>query len=407
MSVDKCLHAVVSCGTVGAIRNIMRMYEAVQELFLHLVQEFSPTQFVSALLAEAVRLRVSDVHVDPEREGTRVLFRRDGFLVRVGVLPTPHHAAVLARIKIISNLRTDEHQTAQDGRFDVFVGADLVHVRVTVMPCYFGERMVLRILSDAAEVVELHTLGMQPEQEVLVRSALDQTHGMILVSGPTGSGKTTTLYALLRALQRPEISVVTLEDPVECVVSGVVQIPIHAHRGVSFATGLRSVLRQDPDVIMVGEIRDEETARLAVQAALTGHVVLSSVHTTEAASVFVRLLDLGIEPYLLADTLHLVVAQRLVRLLCTACGGSDGSQGFHARCDVCQGVGYVGRRGLFEVVRVNAAVRTTLRAGISVAVIREALRAQGVASLWESGIALVAAGRTAQVEVARVLNGIT
>lgn len=397
---------MVLCDTLGAIRNIMCMYEAVQELFLHLIKDFSPTQFVSALLAEAVRLRVSDVHVDPEREGTRVFFRLDGFLVRVGVLPTAHHAAVLARIKIISNLRTDEHQTAQDGRFDVFLETGLVHVRVTVMPCYFGERMVLRILSDSAEVTNLHTLGMRPEQEALVRTALGQTHGMILVSGPTGSGKTTTLYALLRALQRPEISVVTLEDPVECVVDGVVQIPVQAHRGVSFATGLRSVLRQDPDVIMVGEIRDEETARLAVQAALTGHVVLSSVHTTEAASVFVRLLDLGIEPYLLADTMHLVVAQRLVRLLCTACGGPDGTEKLHAPCSLCQGVGYAGRCGLFEVVRVNTVIRTALRTGAAVSEIREVLRAQGVTNLWESGAALVARERTTRVEVARVLNGI-
>lgn len=368
---------------------------------------FSATEFVSALLAEAVHLNASDVHIDPERMGTRIQFRVDGLLVCAGTLPASNHAALLARIKIVSNLRTDEHQTAQDGRFDVLLDGQRIHVRVTIMPCYFGERIVLRILYDTGIVYDLSMIGMPEDQQALIRAALTQTHGMILVGGPTGSGKTTTLYALLRAIQRAELSVVTLEDPVEYVLDGVVQIPVQAHRGVSFATGLRSVLRQDPDVIMVGEIRDGETARLAVQAALTGHVVLSSIHTTEASSICVRLLDLGIEPYLLADTMRVVIAQRLVRLFCDACTGpSVGPEAGASSCAACHGSRYKGRCGVFEAARVDVDVRACLRSGASVSEIRSLFRKEGVADLWGRGMDLVRAGRTSEEELRRVLNGI-
>lgn len=391
-----------------AINNVS-MRDAARPLWSEIEQPFSATNFVSTLLTTAVALGVSDVHIDPERARTRIQFRIDGLLELAGTLPPACHSAVLARIKIISSLRTDEHQTAQDGRFDVSLDVGWVHVRVTVMPCYFGERVVLRILRDLGVSQNLATIGMSAEQQAVTKRALEQSHGMVLVSGPTGSGKTTTLYALVRLLQHPGISIVTLEDPIEYVLEGTVQIPIYAQRGVTFATGLRSILRQDPNVIMVGEIRDAETARLAVQAALTGHLVLSSIHTTEASSVCVRLLDLGIEPYLIAATLHVVIAQRLVRTRCVQCtkGAASMPVTGQTECAVCRGSGYAGRCGLFEVLPIRPDIQALLMHGPTVAAIRELARSSGVVGLGESGKAAIAAGHTTEVEVRRVLSGVS
>ncbi len=378
--------------------------QLIAEAVLHLQDEqFTAPEFLTTLLSEAVRLSASDVHIDPERNGTRVQVRIDGLLELVGMLPASQHAALLARVKIISNLRTDEHKTAQDGRFDVSIGSERVHVRVAVMPCYFGERVVLRILRDDRITHDLSAIGMPSEQQEVVRTVLRMGKGMILVSGPTGSGKTTTLYTLLRVLQRPGVSVVTLEDPVEYVLDEIVQVPIEARHGVSFATGLRSVLRQDPDIIMVGEIRDVETARLAAQAALTGHVVISSIHTSEAATVFVRLRDLGLEPYLLSSTVRLVIAQRLVRLVCHACDNPTLLE-VESVCTACRGRGYSGRCGVFEVVMVNQHMRTLLESGGTVSTIRDSIRSNGVQSLLERGSELIVAGSTTQAELNRALQ---
>ena len=278
----------------------MSSLEKIQQLCSQGLEQFSAPQFLQELLQCALLLRVSDVHIDPTREGVRLRFRVDGDLETVGELPQGALAVLIARIKILASLRTDEHQTAQDGRFDFFTTGAEVSIRVGTSPSYYGERVVLRLLVPTKQFQSLQELGMNEQQFAVVQSAMRTTGGMILTSGPTGSGKTTTLYALLHLLRRPNVSIVTLEDPIEYAIDGVVQIPIHPHVGFTFAAGLRAVLRQDPDVILVGEIRDAETAKLAVNAALTGHVVLSSIHTTEAVGVFDRLADLGVEQYLLA-----------------------------------------------------------------------------------------------------------
>ncbi len=289
-----------------------------------IVEEAPITKMVATVLRYAVEGGASDVHIEPTPERLRVRFRVDGILYTSLLLPLKVHRAVVARIKVLSNIRLDEKRKPQDGRFSTRIAGRKIDLRVSSFPSAAGEKVVLRILDQERGVKSLEAIGMRGEHLTLVREALERPYGMILLSGPTGSGKTTTLYAMLQEVDREKENVVSLEDPVEYAIEGVAQSQVMPEIGYTFASGLRSVLRQDPDVIMVGEIRDRETAQLAIQAALTGHLVFSTIHTNSAAGTVPRLIDMGVDPYLVAPTLALVVAQRLVRTLCPGAGRAVG-----------------------------------------------------------------------------------
>src|SRR3989344_1447185 len=278
------------------------------------------TAILESLIEEAGRVRASDIHIEPVEECLPVRLRIDGELVAYDPLPRRVHGELIARIKILSGLRTDEHQRPQDGRFrhHLASGGEL-DVRVAITPTYFGENAVLRLLFPLGATLTLERLVFLDAHRTIILEALRRPHGLILATGPTGSGKTSTLYAFLQLLATPSRSVITIEDPIEYAIPGITQIQTNERSGLTFETGLRSILRQDPDTILVGEIRDRETARLAVNAALTGHAVLSSLHTNDAPTALPRLLDLSVEPYLLPSTIRLIIAQRLVRRICGKC----------------------------------------------------------------------------------------
>jgi len=285
-----------------------------------IIEDAPVTKIVATILRYAIDGRASDVHIEHMRDRVRVRFRVDGILNTSLVLPSSVHQAVVARIKILSNMKLDEKRKPQDGRFTAKISGRKVDFRVSTFPSYYGEKVVMRILDQEKGVQTLETIGLSKKNLELVREALDRPYGLILISGPTGSGKTTTLYSMLNEIDKEEYNVLSLEDPIEYNIDGVSQSQVHPDIGYTFATGLKTTLRQDPDVIMVGEIRDKETAQLAVQAALTGHLVFSTIHTNTSTGVIPRLIDMGVDPYLIAPTLILTMSQRLVNLLCPGSG---------------------------------------------------------------------------------------
>jgi general secretion pathway protein E len=335
-------------------------------------------RLINGIIADAARQGVSDIHIEPYESGLVVRMRVDGLLRETLRMP-PHVApVVVSRIKVMSRLDIAERRVPQDGRIGLTLGGKVLDVRVSTLPSRAGERVVLRILDKESVGIDLDAIGMPPAIHTLYRDALSEPNGIVLVTGPTGSGKTTTLYAGLRILNDRTRNILTVEDPVEYAIDGVGQTQVNEKVGFSFATGLRAILRQDPDVVMVGEIRDRETADIAVQASLTGHLVLSTVHTNDAVGAITRLRDMGIEPFLIASTLRTVIAQRLVRKLCPACrqpveaagsvsdllGFEPGAVIFEARgCGECSGTGYKGRIGVFEAVRVDETIRRLINAG--------------------------------------------
>lgn len=346
--------------------------------------------------------------------------RVDGILAVRHALPADIRSEIIARIKILAGLRTDEHNTAQDGRFGHEIGAGMTDVRVSVMPTNHGENAVLRILGEGGVPKSLADLGYAVNDIAYLEALLARNSGFILSTGPTGSGKTTTLYTLLSLIDPRSASIITLEDPIEYGIPGVRQIPVRERSGLTFAAGLRSILRQDPDVIMVGEVRDEDTARLAVNAALTGHLVLSTLHTTDSVTAIPRLLDMGVEPYLLASTLTAVLAQRLVRKTCAACRKAVRiDERILARipeeyrtdlwiagagCDACTGTGYLGRIGIYELLPITETIRDAILSRASAAHIRSMAQLEGAHSLLENGIQRAARGETTLKEVFRVIH---
>jgi type II secretory ATPase GspE/PulE/Tfp pilus assembly ATPase PilB-like protein len=346
--------------------------------------ETSAVTVLDALLKEAHLLHASDVHLDPGASTLSARLRIDGTLKEVRKVPMKLHSEVIARLKILAGLRIDEQQLPQDGRFRFEVSSEIhIDVRVAISPTYYGEHAVLRLLFSSHALSTLESLGFSEAHQLLLRKALARPHGMILVTGPTGSGKTSTLYALLHLLNSRELSIVTIEDPIEYALDGINQIPVRSHvpvrayGGLSFSEALRSVLRQDPNVIAVGEIRDAEAASLAIHAALTGHLVLSTLHTTDAPTAIVRLMDMGIEPYLIASTISIIINQRLVRRLCEKCkflsmlrddqiavialifGPEVVFEKVYesAGCKACGGTGATGRIGVFEIMQMNTELR--------------------------------------------------
>lgn len=380
-------------------------------------------QVVNALLAEAVRMGASDLHLETLPDGVRARVRLDGVLRDLQHLGTEFRLAVLSRLKVLAGLDIAERRLPQDGRARIRVAGREVDLRVATLPALHGESLVVRLLdgSGGAAEVPLDGLGFSPAVVDGMRRLVAQASGLVLVSGPTGSGKTTTLHAALRLRSTPGVKVVTVEDPVEYRLEGVVQLPVNPRAGFTFANALRAILRHDPDVILVGELRDAETAALAVQAALTGHLVLSTVHTVDATAALTRLADMGVAPYLLAATVRGVLAQRLVRGCCGGCAAARRPTAEEAAvlaaagvgaaqvtagtgCAACAGTGYRGRLAVGELLSPDDALRAAFVAGASLATLRAQVRASGVGSLRTDGMRLVAAGRTTVDEVLRVVG---
>jgi len=392
---------------------------AETEDLLEMAQGASVIKLVNEIFLEAVNERASDIHIEPY-EGTLVIrYRIDGVLHEASMPPQIRRfqAAIISRIKILANLNIAEKRLPQDGRIKFHVGARQIDVRVSVIPMLFGEGVVMRILDRSSVLLTLPQLGMAESDFAIFRQIIGRPHGILLVTGLTGSGKTTTLYAALQALVSPEIKVVTIEDPVEYHLDGVNQIQVSPKIGMTFARGMRAILRHDPDVVMIGEIRDLETAEAAIQSSLTGHLVLSTLHTNDACSAATRLLDMGVEPFLVTSTLAAAMAQRLVRTICQDCKEAyapdpdrlpadfalDPGARLHrgAGCRKCRGTGYHGRTGIFELMVADDAIRERIMARSPVGLVAEAARKGGMHLLREDGWVKVRAGITTPEEVMR------
>ena len=377
-------------------------------------------RLVDVVLADAVRARASDVHVEPQAGELRIRYRVDGLLRDVMTVPRNATSATVSRIKIVSGLDIAERRRPQDGRAKLTVDGMTVEARVSTLPTLHGEKVVIRLLPRADEVPMLGRSGLTAPQLEHLTNALVQSQGLVLITGPTGSGKTNTLYAGIRQVSTPDRNIVTLEDPVEIQVPGITQVQVSEKQGVTFARGLRSILRQDPDIVLVGEVRDTETAELALKASLTGHLVLTTLHTNDAVAAVTRLVDMGVEPFLVASSLTLVVAQRLVRRPCASCATPyvpsprtlallglteadlEGARPVRGKgCAECAGTGYRGRLGVFEVLPVTAALRKVLLTTPTEAAIGAAARANGMMTLRASGLAAAHRGDTTYEEVLR------
>ncbi|QOV92352.1 Flp pilus assembly complex ATPase component TadA [Humisphaera borealis] len=376
-------------------------------------------RLVNLLLFEAAQSGASDVHIQPYEQRLVIRTRIDGVLYDSFELPKGVQEEIVGRMKVIGRMNVAEKRLAQDGRATVSIGERSVDLRIASLPTSYGERVVIRLLDKSARLYELTDLGMDDKTLARFGRLISAEHGLSLVTGPTGSGKSTTLYSALRRINSTEKNVLTLEDPIEYQLEGISQTQVSDRKGMTFASGLRSVLRQDPDVIMVGEIRDRETASMAIQSALTGHLVFSTLHTNDAPSAVTRLMDLGIEPYLVASSLRAVLAQRLVRRICGGCAarakptaaglrwlGVDASQTAGMRrgrgCDACRRTGYRGRFGMFELLVVDEPIRRLITTQADAGRIKDAAIAAGMRTLREDGVAKVLAGVTTIGEVERV-----
>jgi type II secretory ATPase GspE/PulE/Tfp pilus assembly ATPase PilB-like protein len=354
----------------------------------------SAIPLVDQLLAEGIQAGASDIHVEPEEEGIAVRHRIDGVLRQVRLLSRSLGPSLASRVKILSGLDIADRMRPQDGRARVAVRGAVVDLRVSTLPASHGEKIVIRVLDGSAGLRTLDSVGFGDEDLARIRSLLEQREGLVLVTGPTGSGKTTTLYAALREVQARGVNVVTVEDPIEYRLPGIVQVQVHERAGLTFGAALRSIMRQDPDVILVGEIRDRETAEIAIQASLTGHLVFSTLHTNDAASAIARLVDIGAASYQIATAVKGVIAQRLVRRLCVACAG--------AGCRECADSGYRGRRAIAEILVASPEFERRVASSATPESIADAARANGCVPLWEAGLALVRRGETSIDELRRV-----
>ncbi|NCO65623.1 MAG: type II secretion system protein GspE [Candidatus Aquicultor secundus] len=376
-------------------------------------------RFIEMVLRQALIDEASDIHIEMGENELRVRIRVDGILHEITTAPKSIHRSVVSRLKILAELDIAEKRAPQDGRFAVYAGDRKIDFRMSTVPTIFGEKVVLRVLEKKASSVSEESLGFDREDLQKFRRLVNSPYGMILVSGPTGSGKTTTLYTALSGLATVEKNVVTIEDPVEYTFDMINQIQVNPKAGVTFATGLRSVLRQDPDIIMVGEIRDEETAEIAVHSALSGHLVLSTIHTNDAPSTPTRFTEMGIQPFLAATSILGIISQRLVRLLCPSCKEpykpvpellsglnlpNDGSITLYRPkgCTECRGVGYKGREAIFEVLEINDEIRDLIVSRAAAARIREVAEKQGFRTLRDAGIAKVVQGKTSLEIVMKV-----
>jgi len=391
-----------------------------------IIKEAPIAKIVSTILEYAVRSRASDIHIEPQEARTRVRYRIDGILQEKLALPKSVHEAVVSRIKILSGMKIDERRIPQDGRFNFKLGADEVDLRISTLPTVHGEKIVMRLLKKTGGIPDLPELGLRGITLKNLETAILRPHGIILVTGPTGSGKTTTLYSILSRLNTNKVNIVTLEDPVEYEVIGLSQVQVNPAAGLTFASGLRSFLRQDPNIILVGEVRDNETTTLAIQAALTGHLVFSTLHTNNASTAFPRLIDLGAEPFLVVSVLNAVLAQRIVRKICNACkenytptpkiaaqfksvlgslypAGDKQLTLYKGRgCKECIDTGYLGRIGIFEVISVSANIAKLILENATAETIEKQAISEGLITLMQDGYLKALEGITTIEEVIRV-----
>jgi general secretion pathway protein E len=380
-------------------------------------------KLVNTILFQALKLRASDVHFHAYPDRTQVRFRIDGILYDMDSVPRKAHEAIVSRIKVMGKMDIAERRLPQDGRASIRIGDGEVDVRISTVPTTNGERIVMRLLDKTARLYTLAEIGLTPDNEAMLREYASWNHGIILVTGPTGSGKTTTLYGILTEVDTTQKNVLTIEDPVEYSLAGISQVQVATKKGLTFANGLRSFLRQDPDVMMVGEIRDLETAEVAIRAALTGHLVFSTVHTNDAASTITRMVDQGVEPYLVASSLVLVIAQRLVRTVCPSCRVMvpindewaaklrkvgmtpeqlEGEIAFGEGCDECFHSGYSGRTAIYEFLPVEETLRTQIMDGATASQIKRSAIERGLVTLRMDGQEKILQRRTTPDEVLRV-----
>jgi len=417
----------------GVVAQLSQLDEAVHEVAesdLHIADVIELREstdqapiikLVNSIIADAVERGASDVHLEPRRGDLRVRFRVDGVVTDATMVPRRLQRGVISRIKLMAELDIAERRLPQDGRVGLTVDGRYIDLRVASLPVVRGEAIIIRILDKGRVALDLEELGMGPAVRDIFGVAIRARSGAVLVTGPTGSGKTTTLYAALAAVNTPDHTLVTLEDPVEYELEGIKQVQVNPRTGLSFATGLRSMVRADPDVMMVGEVRDGETAQIAVESALTGHLVLTTLHTNDAPMAGARLIDMGVEPFLVASAVECVLAQRLIRRLCNDCkrpvkltkaalaeNGFDVVRGMGAwepaGCVRCSGTGYSGRTGVYEVLTMSARVRDLLLRRASGDEVRAAARDEGMTTLREDGLEKVRAGVTSAAEVLRVLG---
>ncbi|MDR3559851.1 MAG: type II secretion system ATPase GspE [Negativicutes bacterium] len=418
------------------VRTISQMYgvrEAVEKAASRIRQDESPlaeiqtnddapaVSIVNSLINQAIKERASDIHIEPQDKAVRVRFRIDGVLREIVTFPRHTHPAIISRVKIMSEMDIAEKRLPQDGRIKVIEGGREIDIRVSSLPTILGEKVVLRILDKSAVILDIKGLGFSAENLTKYQKVFNQSYGMILVTGPTGSGKTTTLYSTLTLLNAPGQNIITVEDPVEYRLDGVNQVQVNYKAGLTFANGLRSILRQDPNIVMVGEIRDGETADIAIRAALTGHLVLSTLHTNDAVGAMTRLIDMGIEPFLVASSVLGVMAQRLVRLICPECKqqftpAPDSPErlflGSAAREDIvlyrgtgcrrCAQTGYRGRMAIHEVMPLTPELRELINRRASSAQLAEVANRQGMRTMREDGVQKALAGLTTVEEIMRV-----
>lgn len=381
---------------------------------------------VDGLVDFAFRSKASDIHIDPAEGGTIIRFRIDGILHDVLFVNPETHTKVITRIKVLAELRTDEHYAPQDGRFRVIHDGSPIDMRVSISPTFFGENVVLRLLVGQTQALALEELGFSEADLKKIKRNIKKSYGMVIATGPTGAGKTTTLYSILDILNARSRSIITIEDPIEYTVPGVTQIQINPRTDLTFAKGLRTIVRQDPNIIMVGEIRDEETANISVNAAMTGHLLLSTLHTNSAAVTLPRLLDMGIEPFLIASTVNIAIGQRLVRRLCQDCvkkrpvtsAEKMSLSGIITKkelallkysyepggCEKCGDTGFLGRVGIYEVLEMSEKIKQLVMQRQNSAQIQQAAIAEGMTTMISDGIKKAAAGLTSIAEVVRVIH---
>ena len=413
---------------VTSLEDVKKMIEEV----LSMKRSYRISKILEIILAGAISLQASDVHLEPEEKDLRLRYRLDGVLTDILHFDSETFELLLSRIKLISELKLNVKEKAQDGRFSIKLSDAEIEIRTSLLPGPYGESVVMRVLNPNTFAIDLETLSIHPRLINILKKEIKKPNGLILTTGPTGSGKTTTLYAFLKKIYTPDIKMVTIENPIEYHLEGIVQTQAEAEKGYTFAEGLRSALRQDPDVIMVGEIRDSETASVAINAALTGHLVLSTLHTNNAAGSFPRLLDLGVNPKVISSALNIAIAQRLVRTLCQVCKKEIPLEGSNKKtvdkilseiqdsaylegvqrekiwvavgCPKCSGLGFKGRIGIYEAILVDNNIEKAVITNPSERDIREAAKSQNLLNLAQDGTLKVLSGITTLEELDRVVD---
>lgn len=404
--------------------NLKKAGSGNEEDLAKAAEQLPIVKILESIISYSISERASDIHIEVQAEEVIVRYRIDGILRDIIKLPRGVEGALIARIKILSNLKIDEHRIPQDGRHKFSVNGEVISLRISIIPSFYGENVVMRLLSEASRPLSLEELGLTGHNLELIRENITRPHGMVLVTGPTGSGKTTTLYSVLNILNTVEVNICTIEDPIEYGMNRITQIQVNPKAGLEFATGLRALLRHDPNIIMVGEIRDEETAEIAIQSALTGHLVLSTLHTNTASGAIPRFVDMGVEAFLLASTLNVVLAQRLVRKICPSCivkykpddtvlkrlskdiGVDLTNQKFYRGqgCAECHNKGYIGRIGIYEVIAVTEKLRALITQKATSDEIQKGAVEDGAVTMLQDGLDKVSSGLTTIEEVIRVIR---